>query len=142
MAAKIRLMRVGSKKSPFYRIVIVDSPKPRDGKYVDKIGYYDPKVDPEIIEVDREKALDWLEKGATPTDTARALLKKAGIFGAVRSEVPEPVVPAPAEEIVEAIEERVPVEEASLEDVSEVPTEEVQEEEADPEASDSESGGV
>ena len=137
MAAKIRLMRVGSKKSPFYRIVIVDSLKPRDGKYVDKIGYYDPKVDPQIIEVDREKALDWLEKGATPTDTARSLLKKAGIFGAVRSEISEPVVPAPAEEIVEAIEERVPVEEASSEDVSEVP-----EEEADPEASDSESGGV
>ena len=142
MAAKIRLMRVGSKKNPFYRIVIVDSPKPRDGKYVDKIGYYDPKVDPEIVEIDREKALDWLEKGATPTDTARTLLKKAGIFGAVRSEVSAPAVPAPAGEIVEAIEKRAPVEKASSEDVSEVSTEGAQEEEADPEASDSESGGV
>ncbi len=79
MAVKIRLTRMGDKKSPFYRIVVADSRKSRDGEVIDLIGTFNPLTNPETIKVDAEKATDWLKKGAQPTDTAKALLVKANV---------------------------------------------------------------
>jgi small subunit ribosomal protein S16 len=67
---------MGAKKNPFYRVVVADSRFPRDGRFIEEIGYYDPKTDPATIKIDEEKALKWLSQGAKPTDTARSLLKK------------------------------------------------------------------
>ena len=75
---KIRLRRMGAKKAPFYRIVVADSRAPRDGAFVEEIGYYNPIKDPAEIKVDNEKAAEWIKNGAQPTDTVRALLKKSG----------------------------------------------------------------
>ncbi|MEL7602869.1 MAG: 30S ribosomal protein S16 [Bacillota bacterium] len=75
---KIRLRRMGAKKAPFYRVIVADSRAPRDGAFVEEIGYYNPLVHPAEIKVDNEKAVDWMKKGAQPTDTVRALLKKSG----------------------------------------------------------------
>ena len=75
---KIRLRRMGAKKAPFYRIIVADSRAPRDGAFVEEIGYYNPLVNPAEVKVDNEKAADWMKKGAQPTDTVRALLKKSG----------------------------------------------------------------
>lgn len=77
---KIRLKRMGAKKAPFYRIVVADSRSPRDGRFIEEIGYYDPLKNPAVISVNEEKALDWLKKGAQLSDTAKALLKKAGVL--------------------------------------------------------------
>lgn len=74
---KIRLRRMGAKKKPFYRIVVADSHKARDGRFIEEIGTYNPLADPAEIKVDTAKAKDWISKGAQPTDTVRALLKKA-----------------------------------------------------------------
>lgn len=79
MAVKIRLSRVGRKKKPIYRIVVADSRSPRDGKVIESIGRYDPATDPSLIEVDEEKARDWLSKGAQPTETVAKLLAVKGI---------------------------------------------------------------
>jgi small subunit ribosomal protein S16 len=79
MAVKIRLKRVGAKKAPFYHVVVADSRSPRDGKFIEKIGTYNPMVDPAEVVIDNEKATTWLNNGAQPTETVRALLKKAGI---------------------------------------------------------------
>lgn len=75
---KIRLKRMGMKKHPFYRIVVADERSPRDGRFIEEIGYYNPMKQPADIKVDNEKAQDWMKKGAQPTDTVRALLKKSG----------------------------------------------------------------
>lgn len=75
---KIRLKRMGAKKAPFYRIVVADSRTPRDGKNIAEIGYYDPTKNPADIKVDVEVAKEWISKGAQPSDTVKALLKKAG----------------------------------------------------------------
>ncbi len=75
---KIRLRRMGAKKNPFYRIVVADGLSPRDGKFIEELGTYDPLQDPSTIKVDVERAQYWLKNGAQPTDTVRALLKKAG----------------------------------------------------------------
>ena len=80
MAVKIRLRRMGAKKAPFYRIVVADSRFPRDGRFIEEIGYYDPTKDPSVIEVDAEKAKKWISNGAQPTDTVRALLKKKEVL--------------------------------------------------------------
>lgn len=80
MATKMRLTRMGDKKSPFYRIVIADSRTARDGKYIDLIGTYNPITDPAEVKIDAEKAKHWLSTGAQPTDTVRALLVKEGIL--------------------------------------------------------------
>lgn len=80
MAVKIRLKRMGAKKAPFYRMVVADSRYPRDGRFIEEIGYYDPNTNPANVKVDAEKAQDWLQKGAQPTDTVRALLKKSGVI--------------------------------------------------------------
>ena len=80
MAVKIRLRRMGAKKAPFYRIVVADSRFPRDGRFIEEIGYYDPTKKPSVIEVDAEKAKKWISNGAQPTDTVRALLKKKEVL--------------------------------------------------------------
>ena len=80
MAVKIRLSRHGRKKLPFYRLVVADSRCPRDGRFIEQIGTYDPMKDPGEIIVDSDKALYWLGTGAQPSDTVKALLKKAGVW--------------------------------------------------------------
>ena len=79
MAVKIRLRRIGAKKSPFYRIVVADSRSPRDGRFIEEIGTYNPLTNPSEIKVDSEKAKKWIANGAQPTDTVKALLKKSGL---------------------------------------------------------------
>jgi len=76
---KIRLKRMGSKKAPFYRVVVADSRYPRDGRFIEKIGTYDPLAEPPAINIDVEKAQQWIANGAQPTDTVKALLKKVGV---------------------------------------------------------------
>ncbi len=80
MASKIRLQRHGSKKRPFYFIVVADARSPRDGKFIQKLGSYNPLTIPATIELDRQKALEWLNKGATPTDTVRRILSFKGVL--------------------------------------------------------------
>ncbi len=80
MATRIRLRRVGRKKQPVYRIVVTDRQKARDGRFVETLGHYNPRTEPVTIKVDQAKARAWLAKGATPSDTVRSLLKKAGVF--------------------------------------------------------------
>ena len=79
MAVKMRLTRMGAKKAPFYRVIIADSRSPRDGRFIEEIGYYNPLTDPVDIKIDAEKAKKWLGNGAQPTETVKALLKKSGI---------------------------------------------------------------
>ena len=79
MAVKIRLKRMGAKKAPFYRIVVADSRYPRNGRFIDELGYYDPMKNPVDIKIDAENAKKWLGNGAQPTETVRALLKKSGV---------------------------------------------------------------
>ena len=79
MAVKIRLKRMGAKKAPFYRVVVADSRYPRDGRFVEELGYYNPLTDPVEIKIDVEKAKSWVVKGAQPTETVKSLLKKAGV---------------------------------------------------------------
>ena len=80
MAVKIRLRRMGAKKAPFYRIVVADSRYPRDGRFIEEIGYYNPLTAPAEVKVDAEKVQKWIGNGAQPTDTVKALLKKNGIL--------------------------------------------------------------
>ncbi|HHW41440.1 MAG TPA: 30S ribosomal protein S16 [Syntrophomonadaceae bacterium] len=80
MATRIRLKRIGAKKKPAYRVVVADSRSPRDGRFIEELGYYQPTANPEVIKIDEEKALTWLSRGAQPSDTVRALLKKTGIW--------------------------------------------------------------
>lgn len=80
MAVRIRLRRMGAKKAPFYRIVVADSRSPRDGRFIEEIGYYDPLKNPAVISINEEKALDWLNKGAQLSETAKALFNKAGVL--------------------------------------------------------------
>lgn len=80
MATKIRLRRMGAKKNPFYRLVVADSSSPRDGRFIEEIGYYDPTKQPAVVNIDEEKAMKWLASGAQPSDTAKSLLRKAGIL--------------------------------------------------------------
>ena len=79
MSTKIRLKRMGAKKAPFYRVVVADSHWPRDGRFIDEIGYYDPTKNPAIISIDEEKAQKWLSQGAIVSDTVKSLFKKSGI---------------------------------------------------------------
>lgn len=80
MAVKIRLKRLGAKKAPFYRIVVADARTARNGKSIEEIGYYDPTKEPAVLKVDNESAKKWIGNGAQPTDTVRALFKKAGVI--------------------------------------------------------------
>ncbi|MBR5473858.1 MAG: 30S ribosomal protein S16 [Lachnospiraceae bacterium] len=79
MAVKMRLRRMGQKKAPFYRVIVADSRSPRDGRFVEEIGYYDPTKSPSVIKIDEEAAKKWLANGAQPTETVAKLLKIAGI---------------------------------------------------------------
>lgn len=78
---KIRLRRMGAKKAPFYRIVVADSRAPRDGAFVEELGYYNPLTNPEEVKVDAQRTQTWIKNGAQPTETVRGLLKKNGIIG-------------------------------------------------------------
>ncbi len=79
MAVKIRLKRMGAKKNPFYRVVVADSRSPRDGRFIEEIGYYNPMTNPAEVKIDADKATKWINDGAQPTETVKALLKKADI---------------------------------------------------------------
>ena len=130
MATKIRLTRLGKKKQPTYRVVVMDSRKPRDGKYIEQLGIYDPRQDPSVIKIDNERALYWLNTGAQPTERAQKLLEISGAWTqfkvargdihTVGDDVEEPA------EAVAVVEEAA--EEASVEEVSEEPTEDAAEE--------------
>jgi small subunit ribosomal protein S16 len=80
MAVKIRLKRIGAKKKPFYRVVVADARYPRDGRFIEEIGTYNPLTDPATIVIDGEKATKWIKDGAQPTDTVKSLLKKIGVI--------------------------------------------------------------
>jgi len=104
MAVKIRLMRMGKKKQPTYRVVVADGRSPRDGRFIEIIGRYDPRQEPSVVEIDNDKALDWLQKGAQPTDPVRKLLEISGAwsrFKVARGEIhtvaakPAPQAPPP-----------------------------------------------
>ncbi len=101
MATRIRLRRTGRRHQPTYRIVVTDKAAPRDGRFIETIGHYNPRTEPVTIEVNAEKARDWLSRGATPSDTVRSLLKKAGVFAAAAATSVE----APAEAEAEAKDE-------------------------------------
>ncbi|WP_054252101.1 30S ribosomal protein S16 [Neofamilia massiliensis] len=89
MAVKIRLRRMGSKKNPFYRIVVADSRAPRDGKFIEEIGIYNPLTEPITFKVDNEKANDWISKGAKPTDTVNRLFNNHGVYSSTEEVKPE-----------------------------------------------------
>ncbi|MNM90082.1 30S ribosomal protein S16 [compost metagenome] len=80
MAVRIRLKRIGAHKAPFYRIVVSNSRSPRDGRFIEEIGYYNPVAEPAVVNIDEEKALAWLQNGAQASDTVRNLLSKAGVM--------------------------------------------------------------
>ena len=79
MAVKMRLRRMGAKKAPFYRVIVADSRSPRDGRFIEEIGYYNPLTNPAEIKIDADKAKQWINNGAQPTETVKSLLKKSGI---------------------------------------------------------------
>lgn len=78
---KIRLKRMGAKRRPFYRLIVADSQSPRDGRFIDQLGYYDPLTDPATIKIDEEKVTNWLSRGAQPSESARELLRRSGVLG-------------------------------------------------------------
>jgi small subunit ribosomal protein S16 len=80
LPVRIRLTRMGAKKRPFYRIVVANSASPRDGRFIEQLGYYDPLTDPSTIKIDAEKALKWLRQGAQPTESTASLLRRAGVL--------------------------------------------------------------
>ena len=112
MAVRIRLQRHGKKRRPFYRLVAVDSRSQRDGRFIERIGHYDPMTDPANIVIDAEKALKWLRTGAQPSDTAKDLMSKAGVWEQFISEKQGQPIPTPetestpdSEEASDAVEE-------------------------------------
>ena len=80
MSVKIRMRRMGSKRKPFYRIVVADSRMPRDGRFIEEVGYYNPLTNPDEVKLEEDKIFEWLEKGAQPSYTVRSLLSKAGLM--------------------------------------------------------------
>ncbi len=105
MAVKMRLMRMGKTKQPSYRVVVMDGRAPRDGRYIEQIGRYDPLQDPSLVEIDNERAVDWLAKGAQPTETVRKLLEISGALGrakVARGQIH--TIEAPAADPEEAVE--------------------------------------
>lgn len=80
MAVKIRLKRMGAKKTPFYRIIVADSRAPRDGRFIEELGYYNPLTEPKLVKVDNEKALKWIKNGAKPTETVERLFRDNGVY--------------------------------------------------------------
>jgi small subunit ribosomal protein S16 len=104
---KIRLMRMGARKRPFYRVVVADARSPRDGRFIENIGKYHPLAHPSVIEIDQDRALHWLRSGAQPSDPVRVLFQKTGIWSQFTGEAPpeEPAEAHPAEEAGPAPEE-------------------------------------
>jgi len=150
VAVKLRLMRMGKKKQPTYRVVAADSRKARNGRIIEAVGFYDPRRDPSVIEIDNEKAVGWLRNGAQPTERVEKLLKISGAWDEFKGqpaatkveEAPvEDVVAeeAPAEEapVEDVVAEEAPAEEAPVEDVvaEEAPAEEAEATEGDEEQS-------
>lgn len=89
MAVKIRLRRMGAKKNPFYRIIVADSRSPRNGRFIEEIGYYNPLTEPKTVKIDNEKAMIWLKNGAKPTDTVDRLFKLNGVYDSIEEKVKE-----------------------------------------------------
>ena len=100
MAVRIRLRRIGKKKQPQYRLIVADAASPRDGRFIESIGRYNPRVDPPLISVDEERALSWLRQGAQPSDTAKSMLVKTGVWEKFSGE-PAPAAVAAAEAVAE-----------------------------------------
>ncbi|MGH2663317.1 MAG: 30S ribosomal protein S16 [Actinomycetota bacterium] len=94
---KIRLMRMGARKRPFYRVVVADSRSPRDGRFIENIGKYHPLEHPSVIDIDQERALHWLRNGAQPTQPARVLLEKTGVWASFTGQAPPETAPAAEE---------------------------------------------
>ena len=84
MAVKIRLIRIGKPKQPTYRVVVVDGRSPRDGRYLDRVGIYDPRQEPSVVQIDNDKAVEWIRKGAQPTETVRKLLEISGAMAKLK----------------------------------------------------------
>ena len=108
MSAKIRLSRIGTKGKPFYRVIIIDESEKRNGKPIETIGHYDPRKEPSVFEINQEKALEWIKKGALPTETVRKLLGKIGVLPAVnfdkkKKKLPKNQAPAAPAEIASAV---------------------------------------
>jgi small subunit ribosomal protein S16 len=132
MAVKMRLMRMGKKRSPIYRVVVMDGRAPRDGRYIDLLGRYDPNQEPSLIEIDSDKAIDWLKKGAQPTEAVRKLLEISGAMsrykiasGKIHTIAAKAPAPAPVVEIDEATEPAAaeePVAESPADDAPAEPT--------------------
>jgi small subunit ribosomal protein S16 len=126
MPVKIRLTRVGKKKQPSYRVVVMDSRKPRDGRYIEQIGRYDARQEPSLIEINNERALDWLHKGAQPTERARKLLEISGAWAQFRVDkgeihtVGEHTPAAYSEKAEEAVSDELPVASSEEEAAEEV----------------------
>jgi small subunit ribosomal protein S16 len=100
---RIRLRRIGKRKQPAYRVVVADSRSPRDGRFIENIGRYQPRVHPSLIEIDEERALHWLHRGAQPSDPVKVLLQKIGIWARFTGQAPpEPPAAEPTEAQVEA----------------------------------------
>ncbi len=117
MAVKIRLTRLGKKKQPTYRVVVMDSRKPRDGEYIEQLGIYDPRQEPSLVSIDNERALHWLETGAQPTERARKLLEISGAWtqfrvarGDIHTVGGETPAPKPSKKSAEAASSEEPVE--------------------------------
>lgn len=89
MAVKIRLRRMGAKKNPFYRVVVADSRAPRNGRFIEEIGYYNPLTEPKTVKIDNEKAMNWLNNGAKPTDTVDRLFKENGVYNVAEEDSSE-----------------------------------------------------
>ena len=89
MAVKIRLRRMGAKKTPFYRIVVADSRAPRDGRFIEELGYYNPLTEPKTVKIDNEKVAKWLKNGAKPTETVERLFKNSGLYDNATEETAE-----------------------------------------------------
>jgi len=150
MATKIRLTRLGKKKQPTYRVVVMDSRKPRDGKYIEQLGIYDPRQDPSVIKIDNERALYWLNTGAQPTERAQKLLEISGAwtqFKVAKGEIHtvggdtvEEVAEVVAEEAVEVVVEEA-VEETA-DEATEPAAEETNQEEAAEEVADDSSDAL
>jgi small subunit ribosomal protein S16 len=92
VSVKIRLMRVGKKKQPTYRVVVADERSPRDGRIIETIGHYGPRADPSVVDIDGERALDWLRKGAQPSEAVQKLLTTTGVWATFEGEKTKPIV--------------------------------------------------
>jgi small subunit ribosomal protein S16 len=129
VAVKLRLMRMGKKKQPTYRVVVADSRKARNGRFIEALGFYDPRRDPSVIEIDNDKAVAWLRNGAQPTERVEKLLKISGAWTDFSGEQVDATPPAPAP-VVAPVAEEPDAEEVAEEPVAEEVAEEPVAEEA------------